>query len=246
MKDTDWESNFNKFKEMRKYIKEKYGLPIKEEFHTANFFTDKNPYRQYNWTSKQRKEILSIYASIISSLNIKCINVIIDKNSIKGDDYPILQNALIYNIQRIENDSDWKYIIISDKGRINVMRKTAREIRNFNPITSHYTTYYNSPIKNLIEDILEKDSADSYFIQISDFISYVINLYYKYVHLGKELPNRIKSWLTIDNIKKLVDILSPIYNTKASNSNDYGLVIYPKNNQKKDTTLPSFEDGVVQ
>lgn len=242
MKDTDWENNFERFKSLRKYLKENYNLPVKEEFHTAHFFTDKNPYRQYQWSNEQRKQILSAYAQIIASLNIKCVNVIIDKNRVKVKDYPILKNALTYNIQRIENDSDWKYIIISDKGRIEVMKRTARAIRNFNPISSHFSSYYNAPIKNLIEDILEKDSNDSYFIQISDFISYVINLYYKYVYLEKELPNRIKSWLTIDNIKKLVDILSPIYNTKASNSNKYGLVIYPK----KNTTLPSFEDGVVQ
>ena len=56
------------------------------------------------------------------------------------------------------------------------MRKTARAIRNFNPITSLFDTnsYYNSPIKNMVEDILEKDSSDSYFIQINDFISYII------------------------------------------------------------------------
>lgn len=246
MKDTDWENNFNKFRKMRTMLKEKYNFPVKEEFHTANFFTDKNPYREYNWTTIQRKEILLIYANAIASLNIKCINVIIDKNTIKSKNYPVLKNALTYNIQRIENDSDWKYIIISDEGRTNIMRKTARAIRNFNPISSHYSTYYNAPIKNLIEDILEKNSNDSYFIQISDFISYIINLYYKYVYLGKELPNRIKNWLNISNIKKLVDILLPIYNVKASNDNKYGLVIYPKNAQKKDTTLPSFEDGVVQ
>lgn len=242
MQDVDWENNFNKFKDMRKYLKDKYGLPVKEEFHTANFFTDKNPYRQYNWSDKQRKEILSIYATTIASLNIKCVNVLIDKNKISSKDYPVLQNALTYNIQRIENDSDWKYFIISDKGRIEIMRRTARKIRNFNPIISHYNSYYNAPIKNLIEDILEKDSVDSYFIQISDFISYIINLYYKYICLKKDLPNRIKKWITKNNIKKLVDILLPIYNIKASNNNKYGIVIYPK----KSTTLPSFEDGVVQ
>lgn len=228
MQDTDWETNFSKIKELRKFLKQNYGLHIKEEFHTANFFTDKNPYRKYKWDNITRKRILSAYATIIANLNIKCVNVIIDKTKITNTEYPILKNALTYNIQRIENDSNWKYIIISDKGRINVMRRTAREIRNFNPISSHFANYYNAPIKNLIEDILEKDSADSYFIQISDFISYIINLYYKYVYLKKELPNRIKSWLTVDNIKKLMEILTPIYNTKASNNNEYGLVIYPK------------------
>ena len=63
------------------------------------------------------------------------------------------------------------------------MKKTARAIRNYNPITSIFNNdnYYNSPIKNMIEDILEKDSKESYFIQVCDFISYVVNLYFKYV-----------------------------------------------------------------
>ncbi len=242
MKDTDWESNFNKIKATRQYLKEYYGLKIKEEFHTATIFTDKNPYRDYNWTDKQRKEILVIVSRMIASLNIKSVNVIIDKNKVVGNNYPVLEKALTYNIQRIENDSDWKYLIISDKGRINVMRRTARAIRSFNLISSHYKKAYNAPIKNMIEDILEKDSKDSYFIQICDFISYILNLYYKYTYLEKPLPNRIERWITIDNIKKLVEILSPIFNTRASNSNEYGFVIYPK----KSTTLPSCEDGVVQ
>ncbi len=56
MYDTEWENNFNKFKEMRKFLKKEFGFPIKEEFHTANFFTDKNPYREYKWTNEERKK----------------------------------------------------------------------------------------------------------------------------------------------------------------------------------------------
>ena len=37
----------------------------------------------------------------------------------------------------------------------------------------------------MIEDILEKDSKESYFIQINDFVSYVVNLYYNY-YIKKE------------------------------------------------------------
>src|SRR5699024_3372939 len=94
----------------------------------------------------------------------KIVNTIIDKEALVKQDYPILSNALTYTIQRIENDSDWRYLIISDKGRISIMKKTARAIRNYNPITSMFNkdTYYNAPIKNMIEDILEKDSEESY------------------------------------------------------------------------------------
>ena len=60
------------------------------------------------------------------------------------------------------------------------------------------------------------------------------------------MPKRIKEWLTIDDIILLMNILKNTFNLNASTTNYYGLVIYPKTMQKKDTTLPSFEDGVVQ
>lgn len=112
------------------------------------------------------------YTIAIASLDLKCINVIIDKTRVKQDTYPVLENALTYSIQRIENDSNgqWKYIVLSDKGRVNVMNRAARKIRAFNPIPSMFgEEYQNQPIKNMVEDILEKDSKDSYFIQICDF-----------------------------------------------------------------------------
>ena len=128
------------------------------------------------------------------------------------------------------------------------MKKTARSIRNYNPITSMFNNdnYYNSPIKNMVEDILEKDSKESYFIQICDFVSYIVNLYYKYVVKGKKMPKRIEEWLTTNDIIILMKILKNAFNLNASSSNEYGLVIYPKSTQKKGTTLPPFGVGVVQ
>lgn len=245
---SSWNENYDQMERFRKYLKATYNIPIKEEFHTARFFTDKNPYRQYGLNSVQRKDIVMLYCKVIAMFKGKIINTIIDKNNILRQDYPILSNALTYTIQRIENDSDWRYVIISDKGRVAIMKKTARAIRNYNPIYSNFgkTTYQNVPIKNMIEDILEKDSVESYFIQISDFVSYVVNLYYKYCFKNQELPKRIASWLDKSDIINMMNILKNTFNLNASSSNEYGLVIYPKLTQKKDTTLPSFEDGVVQ
>ena len=100
--------------------------------------------------------------------------MIIDKSRAKRDDYPVLENALTYSVQRIENDSagKWKRLILSDKGRVGVMSHTVRKIRAFNPIPSMFgEAYRNQPIRNMVEDILEKDSKESYFIQACDFIS---------------------------------------------------------------------------
>lgn len=229
-----WKSNYTTFKNFRSLMKEKYGFHVNEEMHTKHFLTDKEPYRKYGWTVEQKREILIAFVKCIAEqLDLQIVNVIIDKKNVTDSTYPILENALTYSIQRIENDSGgkWNYIIITDKGRISPMRKTARAIRAYNPIQSHYSSgYINEPITGLIEDILEKDSAESYFIQICDFVSYFVHLYYKCVINGAQLPNRATHLIDTDFVKRVMVTLKYYnkLNTQASKSNEYGLVIYPK------------------
>ena len=199
--------------------------------HTKQFLTDKNPYRSYGWSNEQKLEILKKFTLAIASLDISVVNVIIDKTKVKSNDYSILENALTYNIQRIENDSNgnWNFIIITDKGRIAPMRKTARAIRAYNPIQSQFGGYINRPIKYLIEDIMEKDSRESYFIQICDFISFFVHLYYKTRFLHEPLPNRVSNLINPEFVGSVMATLSAtnVLNLKAS-SQKHGLVIYPK------------------
>ena len=168
---------------------------------------------------------------MISSLDLSVVNVIIDKTKIHNVDYPILENALTYNIQRIENDSNgsWNFLIITDRGRITPMRKTARAIRAYNPIQSQFGGYINKPIKNLIEDVLDKDSKESYFIQICDFISYFVHLYYKIQYTNEALPNRVAKLIDAEFVRRVMATFKAnnVLNLKAS-SEKYGLVIYPK------------------
>lgn len=228
-----WQNNYNKIQELRVLLKTKYGFHIKTEIHTKHFICDKEPYRDYKWTYNNKKEILNEIISCIEQLDIKIINVLIDKTKIKTANYKVLENALTYNIQRIDNDSktSWKYIVITDKGRIIPMKKTARTIRAFNPIPSKYSPKtLNKPIESLIEDVLEKDSKESHFIQITDFISYLTHLYYKTAIQGKSLPNRAKNLVDNDYIVEVMERLKKVgkFNLKANSKNAYGIVIYPK------------------
>lgn len=163
-----WQQNFDLMRSLRKELRDKYGFHIAEEMHTKFFLTDKNPYRNYGWSKDIKQEIIKEFTLAITKMQLKIVNVIIDKTKFRDNNYHILENALKYSIQRIENDSngDWNYLIITDEGRIAPMRKTARAIRAFNPIQSKYTSgFVNHPITNMIEDIMEKNSSESYFIQ---------------------------------------------------------------------------------
>ena len=166
-------------------------------------------------------------------MNLKIVNVIIDKKKFKDNNYHVLENALKYNIQRIENDSDgqWNYLVITDEGRIAPMRKTARAIRAFNPIQSKYLPgFVNHPISNMIEDIMEKNSSESYFIQICDFVSFFVHLYFKIEIRKEEIPKRVGTVIDKLFVKRVMVTLKEAekLNLKANETNMYGLVIYPK------------------
>lgn len=232
MSTDSWQNNFDKVRECRKWLKEQFGFHMSEEFHTRHLVRGKGFYREHGWTNEQRQDILIAFTKCIASLDAKIINVVIDKTKITANDYKVLENALTYNIQRIENDSNgkWKYLIISDNGRGAPMRKTARAIRSYNPVQSRFGGYQNQPIQGLIEDIMEKDSRESYFIQICDFVSYFADLYYRTAEKNETLPNRVGR--VVDNrfVKRLMVTLKKgeVLNLKASSQHPYGFVIYPK------------------
>lgn len=218
---------------LRKELRDKYGFHVTEEMHTKHFLTDKNPYRSYQWSKETKQEILKAFTLTIADMDLKIVNVIIDKTKFKDNNYRILENALKYNIQRIENDSDgkWNYLIITDEGRIAPMRKTARAIRSYNPIHSKYSyEFLNQPIANMIEDILEKNSSESYFIQICDFVSFFVHLYFLTEIRKTSLPNRVSKIIDDNFVRRVMATLktSGCLNLKANEANQYGLVIYPK------------------
>lgn len=232
MPSESWNDNYKKIKEFRKMWKDKYGIYVKEEMHTKQFLTDKDPFRKYEWEPEQKRQMLEEYTLMIASLDIKIINTIIDKTKIKTDEYNVLEKALTYSVQRIENDSagNWNYLIISDQGRIGPMRKTARAIRAYNPIHSQFGGMLNKPIKYLLEDVLEKDSKESYFIQICDFVSYFVHLYYTVKYLNKEKPKRVSKLIDDIFVGRVIATFKSagVLNIKANSANKYGFVMYPK------------------
>ena len=133
-----WQQNFEKMRILRRELKDKYGFHVSEEMHTKHFLTDKNPYREYHWSKETKQDIIKAFTLTIAKMDLKIVNVIIDKKKFKDNNYHVLENALKYNIQRIENDSDgqWNYLVITDEGRIAPMRKTAVRMQNCSDVIS--------------------------------------------------------------------------------------------------------------
>jgi len=233
MHHNDWKTNYEKVENFRKQLKIDYNFPVKYEFHTKDFLTDKNPYRELNLTYDQKREIIFNYFNLISIMDLNIINVVINKHNIKTEIYDVLENAMKYNIQRIENDVksksiDNKFIIITDEGRIKKMTSITRKIQKFNIIPSKYNTgLIRNDIEKLIEDPLPKKSTESYFIQVSDAVSYIIYLYSLKCFIKKDWANRVTNILKHGDDEELLTKIESNLNLKAS-SNRYGIVHYPK------------------
>lgn len=231
----NWKTNYQKIHEFRKTIRDNYKFPIKLEFHTRPFLTDKHPYKKFKWSKKQRRELVFLFSKMITNLEGKFINVVINKKNIMSDNDNVLEKALTYNVQRIENDlkeedKNNKFLIISDEGRIEKMRKITRKIQIINYIPSKFEKEgYRSEIECLIEDPLSKDSKQSYFIQIVDFVSYLVHLYsVKNFLVRGKWANRVQKTLEIGDEIKLLTILKPLLNLKANPKDIFGIVHYPK------------------
>jgi len=177
---SNWQDCYQKIYDFRKSLRLTYRFPVKQEFHTREFIMDKFPYHG-KFTTAVRKKILFDFCSFAATLDVKVVSVVIDKQNIRRPTYHVLKNALTYNIQRIENDlaplgNVGKFMIITDEGRVGAMRNVTRKIQKINYIPSQFSgTPYRKEIKSMLEDPLPKSSDQSYFIQLADMISFIVN-----------------------------------------------------------------------
>jgi hypothetical protein len=232
----NWKSVYNSLHNLRKEISNDFGLPVKVEMHTRDFMFYKSMYREFNLTPDDRLLILDKFIDTISSLPIVFTNIVIDKTQHRNSQ-SIIDTALSFSIQRIENTfhnpekmdpENNRYLIISDKGRIPIMKRTARRLQVYNPVPSRYGGPRRLEIKYLLEDILSKDSKESYFIQLCDLVSYIVYLYGIENQSIRSIPNRLtRNNITSDKIKEWLNKLKiSNLNLAATRDNMYGIKFY--------------------
>src|SRR6266542_411028 len=100
----NWQPKFERLHGFRKFLKDNYGIPVKMEFHSKDFLLNKNPFRDLQLNDDQRETILDQYCELIGDVDVRIINVVIVKPKITYEKYQVLDTALTYSIQRIEND----------------------------------------------------------------------------------------------------------------------------------------------
>lgn len=231
-----WQEALRVLVEHRRNLKDRYGIPVKFELHARPLLLNKRPFRALNLTDEHRVQVIEETCALVSQLPMRFVNVAIVKTRIGEAPYPVLDRALTYSIQRIENDLDLtrnpenRFLMITDQGRIGAMRRTARRVQKFNYIPSKFgPASYRREIQALIEDPLPKDSRESHFIQVCDLVSYIVYLYGLVGKIGGRMTTRMPSQVTLETIEHWLDLLMPSLNTRAAGDDRYGVRFSPKN-----------------
>jgi|LSQX01.1.fsa_nt_gb hypothetical protein len=234
--DSDFKCSYDRAKAFRSELSKKQPFPSRIELHSRALLLNKKPYCYLCLSEMQRVNILEEHIGFLASIPVNITNVVINKSVIKKLDYKVLDNALTYSIQRLENtirrDKPGEpFMIITDDGRIEKMRRTCRQIQKINYIPNNNGFgYSNHPIMGLIEDPLPKPSDQSFFIQFCDMVSYMVNLFMKHQLYIDSFANKLPAAVTIQKIENWLSILDPVLNIAASKTNEYGhgIVCYPK------------------
>ena len=176
VRDTDWCGSLEAIIEMRRFIKAKYGVPIREEI-KANYLT-----RNQGWFSSKgvapwdRREIFRYHLQLLGAASMSTFAVWIDKRklALNGNADSTQRVAWQYLFQRLANTfPDEPVMLIHDEGSNNWIRREFRKSRSFLTAGSLYDNHsLRIDGRMLIEDPVARDSRQSYFIQLADLAAF--------------------------------------------------------------------------
>lgn len=220
-----WNEYLEKVISFRKRMRDKYGLLLREEIHSAHFIN--KPGALSRIKRNDRLSIIRYFTQELSLMtDLSIINIVVDKHG-KPPTYDVLEHAWEALIQRFSNtmshhnfqgpaNADDRGIILPDMSEVKKITRLLRKMRKFNPVPNnsrHGDGYRNIMIKNLVEDPYFKDSKDSYFIQAADLAAFLI--------YQKLSPS---SYIKKKGAQNYLNRLHPVLCKVASNENPDGIV----------------------
>jgi hypothetical protein len=221
--ESHWYETLDKIVSLRKHLKDVYDLKIREEIHTSGFIN--HPKSVSDIPKYKRllllKEILQFEAKLDW---IRVINVVVDKTNKPGD-FDVFAKAWDALFQRFDNtlyfgnfpDGYSKLehgMVVTDATDGKKLKLLLRRKRRYNPVPFEGGNAFRMlPVKHVIEDPVERDSADSYLIQLADVNAYFLHQ-----------KSRANAYIAKKGARNYFDILDPILLKVANKRHPQGIV----------------------
>ncbi|MCC6283222.1 MAG: DUF3800 domain-containing protein [Saprospiraceae bacterium] len=214
----EWSKYLERLKTFRQSIKDTYGLQLREEIHAAELIRINKTISYRSIKKIDRISILKAYCQQIPIIfdTAKVINICLVKSNFSTPEEVQLTawNRLIQRFDTfLKKSAKDKGIVISDETDGHKIMRLMRKMRVYNPVPSYFGSAYNAPTDNILEDLLQRNSQHSYFIQTVDVIAHIL--------YRKECP---KGSLKKYGLELLFDVLEPILLKEAAKGDKLGIV----------------------
>ncbi len=220
-----WRGCLDMLVDFRRELRRKYGLRMKEEFHTAQMLT--RPGALVRIKRHDRLAMIRAFADVLAAIpDLNILNVVVDKQG-KPPDCDVFELAWKTLVQRFENtighhnfpgpaNSDERGFVLADHTDDRKLMSVFRRMRHYNPIPnqeSFGTGYRNLPLQYVIEDPSLRRSSHSYFIQAADLSAFLL-----YQHLTPS------SYMRRNAGQNYFRRLKPVLCTVVLSNDAYGIV----------------------
>lgn len=215
-----WREITSKIQFLRRRMRKAEGIFIAKELHASEFVAGKGIVSSKIILKEKRAEIFKkVMHSIVWLAKGKKPEQITLMNAINTNEEYAFER-LINRINKTMETFKSKAILIFDAGHEGAFTRRIRKMNVYNPIPSNRGQWADSGnwsknivIDRILEDPFFKDSKQSNFIQLVDFVAYAL--------LRKEVPLPAKTKL---GIHEAFDILAPICFRPANIRDPMGVI----------------------
>ena len=222
----EWRTYLTSLVTVRRYLKGKFGFPIRAELHGAELIRPKTSVAIKR--VKPRRNRILMYGEVLDHLlwvmpKARIINVHLDKQkpvyaSSSGRDIQnlvwgrLLQRYNTYLQKSCDGSSG---LVFADETNEAKVRRLLREMRvhNYVPSSVYAGESRSLPLVNIVEDPIMRNSESSYFVQIADLVAHAL---YRQLY-----P---KGGLKKYNVDRLFDLVDPLLCKEACRYNSQGIV----------------------
>jgi hypothetical protein len=179
-----WRNYLSSLVDIRRYLKQQYGIGMRVELKGATMIHPRGD-PIYIKLSRQRRiemyrEALNMFAARLP--DIRVFHMHLDKqnphhpNFLTGRDAEeIMWTWLLQRFDTFLKKNNNAYgVLFADQTNEVKLRRILRKMRVFNYVPSHFGGKYSSPVTQIIEDPVMRDSRHSYFIQFTDLCAHAL------------------------------------------------------------------------
>lgn len=174
----DWLERLDTIIALRKYLHKELGIATRPEIKATDIRRGRGPLTHLKWSLTQRMEL---YAKLMKFQatkldGVRTFAIAIEKERAANErSREARETAWEYSIQRLNKfcGDDDLMMMFPDEGHGYFIRKLLRKMRRFHKVPRHWGGGSISfETKRVIEDPNDRQSHDSYFVQLADWNAY--------------------------------------------------------------------------